>query len=68
MDNQDHTLYSGAAKGAEACFGENSERWKLNEVNYSFDGHKDSRTCGSTSAAVFVSVERVVHFVELLTL
>ncbi|HIA02573.1 MAG TPA: hypothetical protein EYN06_04135 [Myxococcales bacterium] len=46
MDNQDHTLYSGAAKGAEACFGENSERWKLNEVNYSFDGHKDSRTRG----------------------
>lgn len=46
MDNQNHTLYSGAAMGAEACFGENSERWNLNEVNYSFDGHKDHRTRG----------------------
>ncbi len=38
------TLYSGGAKGAEATFGELAERFGLNEVNYSFPGHRANRT------------------------
>jgi hypothetical protein len=46
MSNQDYTLYSGAAAGAETCFGENAERMGINEVNYSFEGHNVSRSRG----------------------
>jgi len=40
----DCTLYSGGAPGAEACFGENAARYKLAEINFTFEGHKQSRT------------------------
>ncbi len=40
-------LYSGAHKGAEAEFGRNAERWGIEEVNYSFRGHKMERTRGA---------------------
>jgi len=37
------TLYSGGAKGAETAFGEEAERWGIDEINFSFDGHPQSR-------------------------
>ena len=46
MSHQGHTLHSGAAAGAEACFGEQAEAWGLAEVNYSFEGHRNTRTRG----------------------
>jgi hypothetical protein len=39
-------LFSGAAQGAEAAFGEAAERHGVEEVNFSFDGHSDARTRG----------------------
>jgi hypothetical protein len=39
-DPRQFHLYSGGARGAEAAFGACAERWGLNEVNYSFEGHK----------------------------
>jgi hypothetical protein len=41
-----YILYSGAAQGAEAAFGEAAERHRIQEVNFSFDGHSDARTRG----------------------
>lgn len=46
MRPEDFILYSGGAKGAEACFGELSEKYGLEEVNYSFEGHSIERTRG----------------------
>lgn len=42
----EHILYSGGARGTEAYFGELAEKYGLQEVNYSFDGHKLDRTRG----------------------
>jgi hypothetical protein len=39
-------LYSGAANGAEAAFGAAAERHGIEEVNFTFEGHSDSRTRG----------------------
>jgi len=39
-------LYSGAASGAEAAFGETAERYGIEEVNFTFDGHRDARSRG----------------------
>jgi hypothetical protein len=39
-------LFSGAAAGAEAAFGAAAERFGIQEVNFSFAGHKDARTRG----------------------
>jgi hypothetical protein len=39
-------LYSGGHKGAEAEFGRLAEAWKLNEVNFSFEGHEAERARG----------------------
>ena len=39
-------MFSGAAKGAEAEFGACAERFGIEEVNFSFEGHKDSRRRG----------------------
>jgi hypothetical protein len=39
-------LYSGAANGAEAAFGAAAERHGIDEVNFTFAGHNDSRTRG----------------------
>lgn len=46
LRSADCTLYSGGANGAEAAFGEECERWGVHEVNFTFDGHKQSRTRG----------------------
>jgi len=46
MSAQDYTLFSGAAKGAEAAFGAAAERYGVAEINYTFEGHADARTRG----------------------
>ncbi len=46
MKPEDCVLFSGAASGAEAAFGEAAERAGIDEVNYTFEGHKDARTRG----------------------
>jgi len=40
------TLYSGAAVGTEACFGEQAERFGLAEVHFSYPGHEPVRERG----------------------
>jgi hypothetical protein len=42
----DCTLYSGGANGSETVFGELSERFGLQEINFSFEGHVQGRTRG----------------------
>jgi hypothetical protein len=39
-------LYSGAAAGAEAEFGAAAERYGIEEVNFTFEGHHDARSRG----------------------
>ena len=46
MNREDCILFSGAAKGAEAAFGEAAERHGIEEVNFTFEGHDDARTRG----------------------
>ena len=46
MRRQDVILFSGGAQGAEAAFGECAESFGIEEVNFSFDGHKPTRTRG----------------------
>ena len=41
------TLYSGGATGAEVAFGEAAEKWNISEVNFTFEGHKQSRSQGT---------------------
>lgn len=43
------TLYHGGLKGAEATFGEFAEQYGLNEVIYTFEGHKLHRNKNSTT-------------------
>jgi hypothetical protein len=43
---EDCILFSGAAQGAEAAFGEVAERYGIEEVNFTFEGHSDARTRG----------------------
>ena len=43
MNLQNYTLYHGGLKGAEATFGETAEEYGINEVIYTFDGHKLTR-------------------------
>jgi hypothetical protein len=38
------TLYSGGHKGAEAEFGRLAQAWKINEINFSYEGHIAERT------------------------
>ncbi len=45
-DHSQVTLYSGGHKGAEAEFGRLAEKWGLQEVNFSFEGHEIERTRG----------------------
>ena len=40
------TLYSGGAAGTETCFGEMAEKYGLQEVNFSFEGHQSERARG----------------------
>jgi hypothetical protein len=46
LNQDDCTLYSGAAQGAEAEFGAAAERHGIDEVNFTFEGHTDARTRG----------------------
>ena len=43
MGNQDYTIYSGGLRGAEAMFGECAQKHGINEINFSFKGHKCAR-------------------------
>ncbi|WP_022662068.1 hypothetical protein [Paucidesulfovibrio longus] len=40
------TLYSGGAQGAEAEFGRMAEKYGVEEVNFTFEGHKIEHTRG----------------------
>jgi len=42
-DCSKYNFFSGGLKGAETAFGENAEKWGINEVNFSFSGHKLTR-------------------------
>ena len=46
MNREDCVLYSGAANGAEAAFGEAAERYGIEEVNFTFEEHTDARGRG----------------------
>jgi len=46
MDGRDCILFSGGAQGAEAAFGACAERHAIEEVNYTFEGHKIVRHRG----------------------
>jgi hypothetical protein len=43
MNPENCTLYSGGLKGAETVFGETAEKFNVNEVIYTFEGHKLAR-------------------------
>jgi hypothetical protein len=46
MNPKECILYSGGAKGAETEFGAQAERYGLEEVNFSFEGHQMERGRG----------------------
>jgi hypothetical protein len=46
MKKEDYILFSGGAQGAEAEFGANAERLKIEEVNFTFEGHNAVRKRG----------------------
>lgn len=46
MKRADITLFSGGHRGAEAEFGRLAEAWGIEEVTFSFDGHKSERNRG----------------------
>ena len=46
VQREDAILFSGGAQGAEAGFGAAAERAGIEEVNFSFEGHKPVRTRG----------------------
>ena len=46
MNTSDFILFSGAAPGAEAAFGDCAERHGIEEVNFTFDGHTEARRRG----------------------
>lgn len=46
MNSADVILYSGGAVGAETCFGEFAEKYGIDEVNFSFEGHEMGRARG----------------------
>jgi hypothetical protein len=46
MTPSDYILFSGGAPGAEAAFGACAERYGVEEVNFTFDGHKIDRHRG----------------------
>ena len=43
MEATQCTLFSGGLKGAETVFGETAEKYSVNEVIFTFEGHKLSR-------------------------
>lgn len=46
MKKEDCILFSGGARGAEAEFGANAERFGIEEVNFTFEGHTVVRQRG----------------------
>jgi hypothetical protein len=46
IDCSQITIYSGGHRGAEAEFGKTAERWGMQEVNFSFEGHAIERERG----------------------
>ena len=46
MNPRDCILFSGGAPGAEAAFGEAAERHGVEEVNFTFEGHRMDRARG----------------------
>ena len=46
MTAADSILFSGGAPGAEAAFGECAQDLGVEEVNFTFEGHKMARTRG----------------------
>jgi hypothetical protein len=46
IDCSQVTIYSGGHRGAEAEFGKTAERWGIQEVNFSFEGHAIERERG----------------------
>jgi hypothetical protein len=46
MKKEDCILFSGGIKGAEAEFGSNAERFGIEEVNFTFEGHAIERQRG----------------------
>jgi hypothetical protein len=42
----DCTLYSGGANGSESAFGTMAEKWGVQEVNFTFEGHTQVRPRG----------------------
>lgn len=47
LDTKECILYSGGAAGTESFFGALAERYGIEEVNYSFEGHQLDRTRGA---------------------
>lgn len=45
-DRSQITLYSGGHKGSEAEFGRLAEKWGIQEVNFSFEGHQIEQSRG----------------------
>ncbi|MCP3874420.1 MAG: hypothetical protein GY699_14855 [Desulfobacteraceae bacterium] len=43
MSSKEYSLYSGGLKGTEEMFGKCAEKHGINEINFSFEGHKCSR-------------------------
>jgi len=46
MERENAILFSGGAEGAEAEFGANAERFGIEEVNFTFEGHRIARKRG----------------------
>ena len=46
MKREDCICFSGAATGAEAMFGAAAERYGIDEVNFTFEGHNPARQRG----------------------
>lgn len=46
MKKENVILFSGGAEGAEAEFGANAERFGIEEVNFTFEGHQRGRQRG----------------------
>src|SRR5215211_9149694 len=46
LKREDEILFSGGALGAEEAFGACAESFGIEEVNFSFEGHKPARTRG----------------------
>lgn len=57
MKGENCTLYSGGAQGAESEFGAQAEKFGIEEVNFTFEGHQMSRSRGVR----FLTQEELLH-------